>query len=196
MIHPSSSDDPFVVFADWYAEHQRGGAKHPDAMSLATATADGRPSLRTVLLKGVVGGAFRFFTSYDSRKGVELAQNPRAALLFHWPELERQVRVEGRVERVPATDSDEYFATRPRESQLSAAVSPQSRPIPRAELVARRAELELRLAGEPVPRPSSWGGFALFPEAFELWMADPNRLHERYLFTLTDRGWRRQELGP
>ncbi len=137
-MNVGAESDPLVVFEAWYAENARTVPKHPDAMTLASVGPHGRPSLRTVLLKGVVAGRFRFFTNYESRKARELEQNPHAALLFHWPALERQVRVEGRVERVPSADSDEYFATRPRESQLSALISPQSRPISRDELVRLR----------------------------------------------------------
>ncbi|MCC6899834.1 MAG: pyridoxamine 5'-phosphate oxidase [Polyangiaceae bacterium] len=193
-IEPAA--DPLAVFEAWYAENARTRPKHPDAMALATATPDGRPSLRMVLLKGVTDGLFRFFTNFESRKAVELEQNPNAALLFHWPALERQVRVEGKVQRLPARASDEYFATRPRESQLSALISPQSRPISRQELIQRRASAEARLSGAAVPRPAHWGGYALDPERIELWVAEPSRLHHRHLFLRAGAGWRYQVLGP
>lgn len=191
-----AGSDPLAVFQAWYAENAETGPKHPDAMALATVGPDGRPSLRMVLLKGVVAGRFRFFTSSESQKGRELAHNPHAALLFHWPALERQVRVEGKVEKLPARDADEYFATRPRESQLSALISPQSRPITRAELERLRAEADQRLRGSPVPRPAHWGGYALEPSRIELWIADPTRLHQRHLFEKTESGWQHQTLAP
>lgn len=196
MIVPGPDSDPFEVFDDWYAEHQRSGAEHPNAMFLATATPDGRPSLRTVLLKGVEGGSFRFFTHTASRKGDELAHNPHAALLFYWPELGRQVRVEGRASRIPDAECDAYFATRPRESQLSAWASPQSRPIPRAALERARRELEARHAGAPIPRPPEWGGYAVSPDSFELWIGEPTRLHHRHLYVRGPSGWEWSELGP
>ncbi|GMV16076.1 MAG: pyridoxine/pyridoxamine 5'-phosphate oxidase [Polyangiaceae bacterium] len=195
-MNVGAESDPLVVFEAWYAENARTVPKHPDAMTLASVGPHGRPSLRTVLLKGVVAGRFRFFTNYESRKARELEQNPHAALLFHWPALERQVRVEGRVERVLSADSDEYFATRPRESQLSALISPQSRPISRDELVRLRQRAEADLAGAPVPRPPHWGGYALDPEAIELWVGDPTRLHFRHLFVREATGWRYQVLAP
>lgn len=188
--------DPLAVFEAWYAEYARTSPEHPDAMTLASVGPDGRPSLRVVLLKGVVAGRFRFFTNYESRKGRELEGNPHAALLFFWPALGRQVRVEGTVERVSAAESDEYFATRPRESQLSALVSPQSRPVSRQELVRLREQAERQLGGAPVPRPAHWGGFALEPEQIELWVGDPARLHFRHLFTRAAAGWHYQLLAP
>ena len=191
-----AASDPLAVFADWYDENTRTGPKHPDAMALATVGADGRPSLRMVLLKGVVSGAFRFFTNTGSQKGSELRDNPHAALLFHFVALGRQVRVEGRVTRVPDADADAYFATRPRASQLSALVSPQSRPIARAELERLKTEAEARFSGAPVPRPGAWGGYDLIPERIELWIADESRLHHRHLFTRAGAGWSYQELGP
>lgn len=188
--------DPLAVFQAWYDENARTSPKHPDAMALATVGVDGRPSLRTVLLKGISDGCFRFFTNYESRKGRELEANPQAALLFYWPALERQVRVEGSVEKVPDRDSDEYFATRPRESQLSARISPQSRPTTRAELERARRSAEHELAGVPVPRPEHWGGYALRPELIELWIGDPTRLHHRHLFRRVGAGWHHQVLAP
>ncbi|MBK7579869.1 MAG: pyridoxamine 5'-phosphate oxidase [Myxococcales bacterium] len=188
--------DPLSVFAAWYVEHEATAPKHPDAMLLATASATGQPSVRAVLLKGVVDGEYRFFTNLESRKGRELADNPQAALLFFWSALGRQVRIEGSVTRVSDSDADAYFATRPRASQLSALVSAQSRPTTRDELLARRSEAEARLAGAPVPRPVHWGGFALKPALFEFWIADPDRLHFRHQYRKDAAGWRHEVLAP
>lgn len=195
-MKPGPSSDPLAVFQAWYAENEKTGPKHPDAMALATAGADGHPSLRMVLLKSVVGGSFRFFTSYESRKGRELAENPRAALLFHWPALERQVRIEGSVTRTTPEESDDYFATRPRASQLSAYASEQSRATSRQELERLRREAEERFSGVEVPRPERWGGYLLEPDSIELWISDPTRLHERHLYQRAEGGWRYQLLAP
>jgi pyridoxamine 5'-phosphate oxidase len=196
LATPRPDSDPYALFAAWYAVAAAGIPKNPESMYLATATPDGRPSLRTVLLKGIVDGGFRFYTHLDSRKGEELALNPWAALLFHWPSLERQVRLEGPVRPVPAEDADVYFASRPRGSQLSALVSPQSHEVTRLELESRRREAEARLAGQPVPRPERWGGLALFPELFELWVASPDRFHERHVYRRQGHGWHYTQLAP
>jgi pyridoxamine 5'-phosphate oxidase len=192
--------DPIAVFLEWYDEARRTpGIIDADACALATATRDGRPSVRMVLLRGFSGGGARFFTNYESRKAHELDDNPRAALCFHWAPLERQVRFEGTVERLTTTESDVYFASRPAGSRLSAIVSPQSRPIAsRDELEAKRAALAA--SGQPLVRPPFWGGYRLLPDAIELWRAGPHRLHERQLFTrepgATTEGWRVELLGP
>jgi pyridoxamine 5'-phosphate oxidase len=190
--------DPISSFLAWYDEARRNpGIIDADAVALATATRDGRPSVRMVLYRGLSNGAPRFFTNYESRKGHELDENPRAALCFHWPPLYRQVRFEGTVERLSPTESDVYFASRPPGSQLSAIVSPQSRPIPsRAELVEQREALAAAHPGETLPRPSFWGGYRLIPERVELWEARENRLHERRLFTRRDGAWLEELLGP
>lgn len=195
---PGAGADPFALFRAWYAALVALAPPNPDAMLLATATPDGAPSLRAVLCKGVEGGRFRFFTSFASRKGRELADNPRAALLFFWPWLERQVRIEGTVARLATAEADAYFASRPRASQLSAYASPQSAPITRAALEARRAAAEARFAGAPVPRPEDWGGFALEPASFEFWVSDPARLHARHVYRrAADQGaWAYDELAP
>jgi pyridoxamine 5'-phosphate oxidase len=196
LPEPEAGADPFTIFRAWYEAQAKTGPKHPDAMILATAARDGAPSCRAVLLKGVEQGRFRFFTNYESRKARELDENPRAALLFFWPAIGRQVRVEGEVTKTSAADSDAYFATRPRDSQLSAYVSPQSRETTRAELVALRAEAERALAGAPVPRPEHWGGYALVPSEFEFWQSDETRLHRRHRFVLGASGWDHSELAP
>jgi pyridoxamine 5'-phosphate oxidase len=193
---PAATSDPYALFTAWYAAATRGTPKNPDAMYLATASRDGRPSLRTVLLKGIVDGGFRFYTHYDSRKGHELTDNPQAALLFYWPTIDRQVRLEGPVRLLSPAASDAYFASRPRESQLSAMVSPQSQPVRRPELERWRQEAEQRLQGQPVPRPERWGGFALHPDRFELWIASPARFHERHLYVRQNDRWAYSELAP
>ena len=189
--------DPFRLFADWFAEARESEPNDPDAMALATATPDGRPSVRMVLLKGHGPHGFTFYTNLDSRKGAELAANPRAALLFHWKSLRRQVRIEGPVEPVPDQDADAYFATRSRDSQLGAWASWQSRPLDaRPTFEKRYEEMARRFDGADVPRPPRWSGYRLKPELFEFWTDRPHRLHERRLFTAEDAGWREGLLYP
>jgi len=189
--------DPIAQFARWYGEAQAVVKPLPDAVALATATPAGHPSLRMVLLKGFDAHGFVFYTNYRSRKGRELARNPRATLLFYWGEFERQVRIDGRVEKLMAGESDEYFATRPRGSQLSAWASPQS------ALVAGRGPLERRFAAfarkypDAVPRPPHWGGCRLVPEVFEFWQGREDRLHDRILYRRVRGGrWRIERLAP
>jgi pyridoxamine 5'-phosphate oxidase len=190
------SDDPLRLFAEWF-EQARAAVEVPEVMALATATADGAPSARMVLLKGVDEDGFVFYTGYDSRKAAELAENPRAAIVFYWRPLGRQVRIEGTVERVPEEDSAAYFATRPRGSQLAAWASEQSRSLPsRDDLERRYAEVEREYEGGDVPLPPHWGGYRLRPEAIEFWQHRENRLHERVLYTRAREGWRRQLLDP
>ena len=167
-------------------------------MTLATATADGRPSARVVLLKGFDADGFFFATNYDSRKGRELAANPHAALVFYWAELERQVRVEGPVAVAPAARSDAYFASRPLGSRLGAAASPQSEVVSgRDELDARYRRLAEQYAGGDVPRPANWGGYVLLPEAFEFWQGRPSRMHDRLCYRKrAGGGWDRLRLAP
>ena len=192
-----SETDPFRLFADWFAEARESEPNDPDAMALATATPDGRPSVRMVLLKGHGPHGFTFYTNLDSRKGAELAANPRAALLFHWKSLRRQVRIEGPVEPVPDEESDAYFDSRPRGSQLGAWASWQSRPLDaRPTFEKRYEELARRFDGADVPRPPRWSGYRLKPELFEFWTDRPHRLHERRLFTAEDAGWREGLLYP
>jgi pyridoxamine 5'-phosphate oxidase len=189
--------DPIDQFVAWYEEARRVPGLDADVVALATASPDARPSVRMVLYRGLDRGAPRFFTSYESRKGRELDENPYAALCFHWAPLQRQVRFEGRVERLPPEDSDAYFRSRPRESQLSALASPQSRPIAsRAELEAHRAALVASHAGRDVPRPKSWGGYRLIPDRIEFWLQGEHRLHHRHAFTREGASWREDLLGP
>ncbi len=189
--------DPLATMMDWRNEAAAQGAIEPDAMALATATADGRPSVRMVLLRGVLQGSLHFFTNYQSRKAGELDSNPFAAITLHWETLKRQVRVEGPVRRLPAELSDAYFSKRPRGHQLSAWASPQSRPIGAlAEVIARAEEVDARFAGADVPRPEFWGGYGLYAERVELWQGRPDRAHERRLFLREGEGWRESMLGP
>ena len=189
--------DPFELFAKWFEEAREGEPNDPDAMALATATPDGRPSVRMVLLKGHGPEGFTFYTNLDSRKGAELAANAQAALLFHWKSLRRQVRIEGPVQPVPDQDADAYFATRSRDSQLGAWASWQSRPLDaRPTFEKRYEEMARRFDGGDVPRPPRWGGFRLKPDLFEFWSDRPHRLHERRLFTAEGAGWREGLLYP
>jgi pyridoxamine 5'-phosphate oxidase len=169
----------------------------PNTMTLATAAPGGRPSARMVLLKGFDRDGFVFYTNYESRKGRELTTNPYAALVLYWARLERQVRVEGRVERVSSEESDAYFASRPLESRLGAWASRQSAPLrSRAELEDRLAQVEEQYSSSDVPRPPNWGGWIVRPEAIELWQGRPNRLHDRFLYTRRPDGWDRVRLNP
>jgi pyridoxamine 5'-phosphate oxidase len=182
----------------WFADAVAAEIAEPNAMSLATADADGAPSVRIVLLKGYDERGFVFFTNYDSRKGRELAANPRAALLFAWLDLERQVRVTGPVERVARAETEAYFATRPRGAQLGAWASPQSAVIDgREELERRLAAVEARFADTQVPPPPHWGGFRVRPETVEFWQGRPDRLHDRLRYRQrADGGWRLERLAP
>ena len=191
------TDSPLELVRDWYEEARAAGVPEPDAMALATATPDGAPSVRFLLLKGIDDDGVRFFTNYESRKGRELAANPRAAIAMWWEPLARQVRMEGPVEVLPGADSDAYFATRPRGAQLGAWASPQGRPIPDREwLEARMAEAAARFGGDDVRRPPYWGGYRLVPDAVELWQGRASRLHDRRHFVRAADGWREERLSP
>jgi len=190
--------DPLVLFGTWLAEAIRAQVYEPNAMTLATVSAEGRPAARMVLLKGFDATGFVFYTNYTSRKGQELAHTPWAALVFWWGELERQVRIEGPVTPVAAAESDAYFASRPRGSRLGALASPQSRIIDsRRQLEQRLAELEAEYAQRYPPRPAHWGGYRLAPFAIEFWKGRPNRLHDRLRYQRQDDGsWRIDRLAP
>jgi pyridoxamine 5'-phosphate oxidase len=198
LLEDHAHPDPFAQFAAWFAQAAQAGVPMPEAMALATATTDGAPSVRMVLLKGYDRRGFRFFSGYQSRKGIELAANPRAALMFYWHMLGRQVRVEGVVSRLAGEESAAYVRTRPRASRISALASPQSRPIPsRAWLEQQVAELERELGDAEPPLPSDWGGYILAPESFEFWQHRDDRLHDRLRYLPgADGRWRIERLAP
>jgi pyridoxamine 5'-phosphate oxidase len=192
LLEDDVAADPLEQFRRWFAE-----ADEDNRMALATAAPDGAPSVRMVLLKGADDQGFVFFTGYESRKGGELQANRRAALLFHWAPLGRQVRIEGPVERVAADESDAYFATRPRGAQLAAAASRQGRTLAnRTELDEAVAELEREHAGHDVPRPEHWGGYRLRPQTYEFWQHRDDRLHDRLRYSRDGERWRLERLSP
>jgi pyridoxamine 5'-phosphate oxidase len=190
--------DPFIQFGVWFDEVAQADIREPNAMTLATATPDGQPSARMVLLKGADARGFNFFTNYESRKGNELTANPRAALVFFWVQLERQVRVEGHVERLSSEESDAYFASRPEGSQLGAWASQQSAVLPgRGPLEARYEELRAQYEGHEAPRPPFWGGYRVVPETVEFWQGRVNRLHDRLRYRRqSDGSWVIERLSP
>ncbi len=198
LVEADAGDDPFALFHRWFSQAVAAELHEPNAFVLATSSSDGFPSARIVLLKALDGRGFTFFTNYDSRKGRELAANPCVALVFPWHALERQVRVEGMIEVVTATESDDYFANRPLGSRLGAWASAQSAIIPdRAFLEQRHAELMAQHPDGNVPRPPNWGGYRVLPAVFEFWQGRPSRLHDRIRFTLTpDATWARDRLSP
>jgi len=190
------ADDPIEQFRDWY-ERAEADVPLAHAMTLATVDTEGAPDGRMVLLKGFGSEGFHFFTNLSSAKARQLEAVPRAALVFYWRELDRQVRVRGPVKRLPDTTSDEYFATRPRDARIGAWASPQSDALPdRAALDARVVEVEKRFSGTEIPRPPFWGGYALRPEQIEFWQGQAARLHDRFLYTRQGKGWRLERLAP
>jgi pyridoxamine 5'-phosphate oxidase len=192
-----SEQDPFALFHTWMTEAERSEPNDPNAMTLATATPDGWPSARMVLLKGWDRDGFVFYTNLESRKGGELAANAQVALLFHWKSLRRQIRIEGRAAPVSAAEADAYFESRPRLSRLGAWASDQSRVLPgRATLAGRVAALEVKYAVGAIPRPPHWSGFRVAPAAFEFWQDMPFRLHDRTVFTPDSGTWRSEKLYP
>ncbi len=190
--------DPFARFREWMAEAEASEVSEPNAMTVATATPDGIPSARAVLLKGVDQRGFVFYTNMESRKGAEIVANPRLALLFHWKSLGRQVRIDGRAEHVTDAEADTYFGSRPRISRLGAWASDQSRPLPdRATLEQRLADLEKQYPDDEIPRPPHWSGFRVIPHHFEFWQSMDFRLHDRTVYTRTPDGrWTMGKLYP
>jgi pyridoxamine 5'-phosphate oxidase len=196
LINPEHSTDPMRLFAEWFEEAQQSEPNDANAAALATATLDGAPSVRMVLAKNAAGHPFCFFTNVESRKGVELSGNPRAALCFHWKTLRRQVRVEGKVSPLARAEVDRYFHSRSRASQIGAAVSEQSRVLrSREELETRVHSFAEKHAGE-IPRPEFWRGFHLEPERVEFWIDGHDRLHDRFLFKRDGTQWQRSRLYP
>jgi len=197
LSEEEAGGDPFALFRTWFDQALASGLAEPNAFALATADEHGLPSVRLVLLKALDDRGFTFFTNYDSRKGHELAVNPHAALVFPWHAIERQVRVEGAVERVTEAESDEYFANRPLGSRLGAWASAQSAAIPDREFLERRhAELMAKYPDGVVPRPEHWGGYRVVPVAVEFWQGRTSRLHDRIRFTLREGKWLRERLSP
>ncbi|MEO5741210.1 MAG: pyridoxamine 5'-phosphate oxidase [Vicinamibacterales bacterium] len=193
----SVANDPFGLFRKWFREAAKAGEPLPEAMALATTARDGRPSVRVVLNRGVSDGGFVFYTNYHSRKAVEIAGNPRAAAVFHWPRLERQVRVEGRVRKLTRRESEHYFQTRPRESRFSAWASPQSATIPgRSFLEEEFTRVQARFGHGRIPCPPFWGGFRIVADCIEFWQGQPHRLHDRALYRRKGKIWTILRLAP
>lgn len=188
---------PFDQFDQWMREAVDVKLPEPNAMTLATSTFEGKPSARVVLLKHYSAEGFSFFTNYESRKAKQLLQNPYAALVFYWPELERQVRIEGKVQKASDAQSDQYFKTRPEGSKIGAWASPQSAVIPNRKYLERlMADFEEEFKGKPIKRPPNWGGYVLVPTLFEFWQGRPNRLHDRIQYTLINNVWKIERLAP
>lgn len=193
----SVQSDPMAQFSSWFDEAIAAELLEPTAMTLATANADGQPSMRVVLLKGITENGFVFYTNYLSHKGRDLAENPKASLLFFWPELERQIRIEGITERLPQEESDVYFASRPFESQVGAWASLQSSVLrSRDEMEEHFEALRATYEGKPVPRPEHWGGYVLTPKVVEFWQGRPSRLHDRIRYRLDNGAWIIERLSP
>lgn len=190
------SADPITQFMQWLQHAMDANLHEPYAMTVATIDADGRPSARVVLLRGVDERGFVFFTNYESRKGQALAANPVAAVVFYWPELERQVRIEGRVHQVSTAESDAYFYSRPLGSRLGAWASPQSQTIVSRDILDARLADAVTRYGEQPPRPAYWGGYRIVPDMVEFWQGRPSRLHDRIVYTQHDGGWQIRRLAP
>lgn len=196
LLESSMAETPVEQFTRWFSEALEAGVPEPNAMTLATVSAEQHPAARIVLLKGFDERGFVFYTNYESRKGRELAAHPRASLLFFWQPLERQVRIEGRIEKTSPEESDEYYRSRPLDSRIGAWVSPQSQPITRDTLEARKAEFTKSLGDDPA-RPPHWGGYRVIPDYIEFWQGRPSRLHDRLAYRLQDdKRWTLQRLAP
>jgi pyridoxamine 5'-phosphate oxidase len=193
----TTAADPVDQFQKWFLQAIQAGIDEPNAMMLATVSADYKPSARIVLLKDIENGGFVFYTNFSSRKGMQLMTNHSAALLFFWPALERQVRIEGTISIIDDKTASEYFRQRPRESQVSAIISPQSQTIPSRKYLEQLREYFLGTnSDDPLQRPSNWGGYVLIPERVEFWQGRPNRLHDRIQYILTGDGWKKERLAP
>ena len=191
-----AGDDPLMFFSTWFAEAETAEIDEVNAMILATGDAEGKIHARIVLLKGLTGGGFVFFTNYNSAKGHEIAANPNAALVFFWKELERQVRIEGIIEKVSIAESDAYFQSRPAESRLGAWASEQSSPIAAREVLDNNYNTYKQQFGDMIPRPDNWGGYRLVPQSIEFWQGRSNRMHDRIRFRLSDNNWAKERLSP
>ena len=197
FLESDADADPIKQFKTWWDEALASQILEPNAMTLATASADGLPSARIVLLKGVDENGFAFYTNYDSYKGRQLEENPKACLVFHWKELERQVRITGFVQKVSANESDEYYHSRPAGSQVGAWASPQSQVIPSREWLDQEYKnKEEEFSNGPIPRPQHWGGYAVKPVVIEFWQGRKSRLHDRLQYTLEEGEWKRERLAP
>jgi len=192
-----AADDPIEQFKSWFNDYRDSGAKDFNAMTLSTASKEGQPSSRVVLLKGIEDDAFEFYSNYNSDKGTQMARNPAVALNFFWAEPERQVRVEGIVRKMPQEESEEYFQSRPRGSQIGAYVSPQSEVIKdRDYLEQRQHDFEAKFEGENIPKPEHWGGYRVYPHRIEFWQGRSNRLHDRLNYNYENGRWKKERLAP
>ena len=196
-IEPHFDPHPISQFLNWYETAEKADIRQPEAMTLATATRNGTPSARIVLYKGLNQKGFKFFTNYQSRKSRELTANPKAALVFYWPSLNRQIRIEGKVQKLTRFESDEYWMSRPRESRIGAIASKQSSVIRNRDVLEKKiAELSVKYSEKDIPRPKNWGGYCLIPNRFEFWLLGDYRLHDRFLYQKRGKKWAFYRLAP